>query len=98
MPNRLILEVGAGQVEYPLELTATQIRAIVKRFAIRRGVDVVGMNDSQIGRAALRQVAIMIRDSSVDQQRQEGLPAAVATLEATIQADNALISDQEVLP
>lgn len=90
MAGSLSLTIGANTVTLPLKLTNAQLNAIAVRFATRRGVAVEGRSANEIGTDVLRELAKMMRDASIDQQRAELLAAEQATREATIAADNDL--------
>lgn len=93
MPGRLILEIGQTQIPVPIKLTAAQIRAVVRRYALTKGVPVSSLTEVEIAEAVLRSLLKHVRDGSIDQQRRDALLAQQAALEATLQSDNALFDD-----
>lgn len=91
MPGALSLTIGTETVSIPLKLTNTKLRALVRRYAVERGIDVTGMTEQEIGQAILQQLAKIVRDSSVDRQRRELVNAQMAAIEVTLAADNDLM-------
>lgn len=94
MPNRLMAEVGAGTVEFPLKGTAALIRATFRRFAIRHSLNTGGGTDAEVGQAVLKHLAIYVRDGSIDQDRQDIEASQAATLAATLLANSDLVDEE----
>lgn len=88
MANRLILEVGQGQVEIAIKGTAAQIRGAVRRYAETVGIDITDKTDVQIGEAVLRYVLRSVKESSMAKQRTEKFAELAAGIEAEILAAN----------
>jgi hypothetical protein len=93
MPNRLMLEVGQTTISVPIKLTAVQLRAVVRRYALTQSIDVESLTEVEIGEAVLRSLLRHVRDGSMDRQRMEAIEAQRAALEATLQTDNDLFDE-----
>lgn len=88
MPNRLILELGTGQVEQPLKGTVTQIRAAVRRYARTVGIPTDGVTDKLVGEAVLDYIIKSIKEASKSSQRTEKFAELAASIEAQLELDN----------
>lgn len=89
MTNNLSLTIGPETVtqDYP-NLTNQQLMAVIRRYVAVRGYAVESMTNTQIGRAALREISKHVRDTSLDRQRVEVNEARRAQDEALLAADN----------
>ena len=92
--SRLILEVGQGQIEVEFKGTATQIRAVVRRFAETVGIDVEGVSDAEVGKAVLRWFARTVREGSMAKQRSEAYADLAASIESQLLSDNDIYDDE----
>jgi hypothetical protein len=93
MPNRLMLEVGQTTIIVPIKLTATQVRIVIRRYALSRNIAVENATEVEIGEAVLRSLLRYVRDGSMERQRTEALEAQRAALEETLQTDNDLFDE-----
>jgi hypothetical protein len=93
MPNELALTLGQTTVRVPIKLTALQARAVLRRYALRRGMQTEGRTEVQVAEDVLRALLRIVRDTAIDQQRMEALAAQQAALEATLQSDNDLYDE-----
>lgn len=93
MANQLAWTFGVNEVAVPTKGTITQQRAIIRRAVVRAGISIEGKTDAEVARIALRLMLKYLLDLSVDQQRDEGLAAQRAQLEAAIAAENDLFDD-----
>jgi hypothetical protein len=90
MANQLSLTIGATTISVPINLTAQQTRAVIRRYAIQRGIDTDGRTEIEIAEDVLRSLKKYVADHSLDRQRMELLETQRATMEETLTADNDL--------
>lgn len=88
MPNRLILEVGSGQIEIALNGTASQIRAVVRRYAETIGIEVVGVSDAVVGEEVLRHFKRSVKEGAMAKQRTDKFAELAAEIEAQLLLEN----------
>lgn len=88
MPGSLSLTVGQATVSVSINLTNTQIRAVLRRYAIIKGIPVEGRTDAEIVEDVLRSLKRHVADHSLDRHRSELIDEQRATIEAIITADN----------
>lgn len=90
MPNRLMLEVGPEQIVLPLKGTVAQIRAAIRRYALRNHIGVEGRTAEDIGKDVLASFKKLLIENSMDAHRAEKLAALNAAIEEEISAENDL--------
>jgi antitoxin component of RelBE/YafQ-DinJ toxin-antitoxin module len=88
MANQLSLTVGANTISIPINLTAVQIRAVIKRCAVASGIPIEGRTDVEIAEDVLKMLKKIVADRSASEQRKELLSAQRAIIESTVSADN----------
>lgn len=74
-------------------MTNAKLLVAIRRYALAKGVPVATLTDAEIGLAVLRSLAKTVRDSAIDQQRQEALQAQQAALETQLLLDNDLYDE-----
>lgn len=94
MANSFGYNFDGTTVGIPLKGTPAQLRTVLRRFAIQNNITVEGKTDAEIARAVLRRLMRIVLDGSIDRQRQEALAQQMATIEATIAADNDLLEPE----
>lgn len=93
MPGQISITIGTTPYSWPIKATNAQIRAALRRHALRRGIHVDAMTEKEVAEAILRAHLKNIRDDSIDQQRMDALAAQQAALEEQLQSDNELYDD-----
>jgi hypothetical protein len=94
MANSFGYNFDGTKVGIPLKGTPAQLRTVIRRYAIQSNITVEGKTDGEIARAVLRRLMKIVLDGSVDRQRQDAISEQMATIEATIAADNDLLEPE----
>lgn len=88
MANQLSLTVGQTTITVPIKLDNVKLRAVIRRYALYKGINMQDRTEIQIAEAVLRSLLRTVADGSQDMQRIELEAGLRASIEEQLKADN----------